>query len=172
MDGSEFLLHELRSAVNSPKLYLVKYFDDIRNQIDICCESYLQARDLTVRAKEIALQKQQEMISAVDLFEKECLINLETNTGGLVGLDELECSLKSLDPSNKEKVLQVEKSVYCQLYERKKFLFMNKGIIFFDMDNCCQYLPIQCHPQVLFGHLFIIEDEFLLFSEKFLQIKE
>lgn len=173
MNKLEAIFCELKSAVNSPKVHLVNYFDEIRNQIDIDCETYLSRHGLANQTR--ALVQQQELISEVDLFLRQCLSNVASLDEDLSKLDELELSLKSLDLTDKDAVLAVEKNIYCALNNRKRLLFRNRGIIFVNIDNYEKYFESpgsrQRDPQVLFGLLFILEDEFLLFSDQFQPIR-
>ena len=54
MDKLESIFSELRSSFNSPAVYLVKQFDEIRNQIDTECQVYLNIYGLDVHDKEKA----------------------------------------------------------------------------------------------------------------------
>lgn len=173
MNKLEAILEELKSTVNSPKVYLVNYFDEIRNQIDIDCETYLSRHGLENQAR--ALVQQQEIIGEVDLFLKQCLSNLVNIDDTDSKLKELDLCLKSLDWSNKDDVFAVEKNIHCALNNRKRVLFKNRGIIFVNNENYEKYFESprsrQRDPQVLFGFLFILEDEFLLFSDQFQPIR-
>ena len=69
---------ELKSITNSPKLYLINYFDDIRKQIDIESQIYMNKKKLGAELKERALEEQLKMINEVDSFQKKCLNHLAT----------------------------------------------------------------------------------------------
>ncbi len=81
---------ELKSAASHPKVYLVNTLDELRNQIDIECQKYLNRKNLGIELKMKALEQQQEMINEVDLFQKKCLDNLAKNPLDQVNLEEIE----------------------------------------------------------------------------------
>lgn len=166
MDKLETILSELKSAVNSPNVYLVTYFEDIRNQIDVECQICLNRQDLEMTAKEQAIQQQQEMINEVDLFETQCLSNLQKIPRGLWDLEELNSRFK-----RRNSLKKLEKDIYSQLHERKKMIFMNKGILYFDRKNSQKFCKTQTLTRtILFGSLYIIEDELLLFGDRLQKI--
>lgn len=68
MNRLEQHLIELKIAVKNPRIYLVSHFDNIRNQIDIACQTYLNKADLPVESKEGAIKQQDEMINEAALF--------------------------------------------------------------------------------------------------------
>lgn len=49
----------------------VSYFDDVRNQIDIECQTYSTKDDLTVEDKESAIQQREEVLVEVGLFQNK-----------------------------------------------------------------------------------------------------
>ena len=53
---------ELKAIVDHSKFYLINYFDEIRNEIDIECAKYLDKKNLAQELKEKAITQQQEMI--------------------------------------------------------------------------------------------------------------
>ena len=173
MNKLQAIFGELKLTVKNPRVYLANYFSEIQNQIDIDCESYLSSHGLEKQAR--ALVQQQELIGEVDLFLRQCLSNVTNIEDDLSELDELELSLKALDCLDKDAVLAVEKNIYCALNKRKRLLFINRGIIFVNIEKYEKYFESpgsrQRDPQVLFGLLFILEDEFLLFSDQFQPIR-
>lgn len=154
MEELEVYLKELKSTFDNPKLYLVNYFDGIRSQIDLECHIY----DRKVGNTEQAIL-QEELINEVDNSQRHCLSNLENNSSNL---EALEQRLKVVDLEDEEAVLNVEKELLCSVFNRRKVLFMNKGIIFFKLVNMSNNLL----TRVLFGDLYIVEDEFLLYSQR------
>ena len=183
MDKLESIFSELRSSFNSPAVYLVKQFDEIRNQIDTECQVYLNIYGLDVHEKEKAVQQQQAMINEVNSFQKKCLDNLETSPSVQPNVEELGNSLRCLNLPDKEKALELEMKLYCEMYERKKALYVRKGIIFFRYEKFERFFrqnrryqrdvdlrdSNQRIPET-FGVLILIEDEFLIESEKTNQI--
>ncbi len=150
---------ELLSLVENPRIYIANHFDEIRSQIDIGCQTYLNRHDLQARDKERAVQHQQGFINEVNLLQKKCLTNQEKNLlDQSLGLNALSQSLKCLS----------EKDLYCRLYNTKKLLFLNKAVIFLSSDNYREFFKIS-NPTKMFGVLFIVEDEFF---DKIQRVKE
>lgn len=153
-------LGELKFVLNSPKLYLVDYFDKIRNQIDLDCEIYLNGK-IEIKNREKATQQQEEMIKEVDLFEMECLSDLKTRKRDSTDLEVLKDCLKSLDFEDEDAVLMVEKQIYCALFERKKILLGNRSIIFL---NESKIQEIHLFRQQVFGSQHFDAEETLVFT--------
>jgi hypothetical protein len=181
MDKIGKILLEIKLIDSSPKLYLVNHFDMVRNQIDLDSERYLdtmkklvkdQIQDWYLILKECVYQRQQEMIDEVDLFQEQCVSNLTSNPIGQMNLQEIECGLKNLRLDNQEMVLKFQRQLYCELHNRKKTLFLNKGMVYLNREFCAEALSCWINNEkddfrfVLFGCLFLVEDEFLIYSDK------
>ncbi len=141
---------------------MVNFFDDLRNQIDIECQLYLIKTELTRDDKAKAVQTHQTMVNEVDRFQKQCLANLESNPEAELKLEEQ--NLRSFDLKDKQVVSKLEKELYTKVYNRKKFLFVNRGILFFNTAKYGVLFKRQKCPQ--FGVLVLILDEFLIYSDK------
>ncbi len=169
MDKLERIYNELNEAVNG-KMYLLKYFDNLKSEIDLECVKVALGSGDELRA----FEQQIELIEQVDLFQGECLANLERNPIGELSLEEWDQRLRNLDLKDMEAALRLEKELYCELYRRKKALFMNKGIVFLGMNEYeavfkPYYLTVidgQRDPGLLVGILILVNDEFLLYSDK------
>lgn len=177
MNKLESIFEELKLIVNNPKIYLANYFDDIRCQIDIECQLYLNSPNLSIKDNGLAIEQQSQLIYEVDIFEQKCIVNLKTTTttqANQTNLELLDTRLQSLNFENKDAVSKLERDIHSAFYSSQKLLFMNKGIIFLNIANYKKFLQFRCftHQQILFGLLFIIEDDFLLFSAKFQHILE
>lgn len=178
MNTLESIFEELKLVVNNPKIYLANYFDEIRCQIDIECQLYLNRPNLSIKENLLAIEQQSQLIYEVDIFEQKCLMNLKTTTtttqANQTNLELLDTRLQSLNVENKDAVSKLDKDIHSVFYSSQKLLFMNKGIIFLNIANYKKFLQFRCftHQQILFGLLFIIEDDFLLFSAKFQHILE
>jgi len=66
---------ELATIINNPRLYLVNFFADIRNQIDIECQIYLDGKDLN---EKISGQMVQLKFGVLVIVEDEFLVNSDT----------------------------------------------------------------------------------------------
>ena len=183
MDKIKRIFSEIKLISNSPKLYIVAHFDEIRCQIDIEYANLLcsTAKEKETESTEFLPQQQQELIHEVDLFQKQCLFNLDSNQMDYSNLQDWEHRLKALNQDDKEAVLTFQKELYCELYSRKKALFLNKGMLFLSMKNYNNLVDTVRSPtsdllygtnieiRLLFGSLILIEDEFLIYSDKFLE---
>jgi hypothetical protein len=177
MDRLCEIYSELKSTVNG-ELYLANYFTEIRNQIDIGCEEFISEPNLKDDVKEKAIQQQEELINEVNSFQKECLKNLMVNPIKEVDLEKFDFRLKTLDLADNKAVLNLEKDLYCVLHNRKKALFINKGIVLLRLDaywslftSGSKEIYEKKHKKkfdhaVLFALLVLIEDEFLIFNDK------
>ena len=98
---------ELKLIISSPRLYLVNFFDDLKNQIDIEAQIYMDKHKLEAELKEEATQQQVAMINEVDLFQKKCLDCLAAKPIDQFSLDQVQ-------------------SLEGDLYARKKMLLFNQ----------------------------------------------
>ena len=162
--------NEMKSMISRPKCFLIQHFDDVRNKIDLECQKYLDNNELKVESKEKAILRQQEMIDEVDSFQKQCLANLKKEQKHQINLEEFE---KRLQLQDKDLVMELGKELCCAIQNIKKELFMNQGIVFYSKDNYEKLFDFHYHScgeefgSVLFGNLILIEDEFLINSDKF-----
>ena len=160
------LLKDLKLAVESPRRYLATYFDELKNQIDLECQSYLGRDKLADEDKEKAISQQLNMIQEVNFFEKKCLENV-----------------LHLELPTKEQIdgIREEKELYITLYQVQKQMFMNQGMFFFGkgrfdefLSNFCVNLHCINRSELIrkysehnfLGVLFFIEDEFMILNEK------
>jgi hypothetical protein len=158
----------MKSIISSPKCFLVQYFDDVRNQIDLECQKYLDNNELELTSKEKAILRQQEMIDEVDSFQKQCLAYLKTEQLDQINFEEFEKRLKLQDK-------ELGKDLCCAIHSIKKELFMKQGIVFYKKENYEKLFEIRklIDPEAyssnsfMFGSLILIEDEFLINSGKF-----
>ena len=155
----------MKSMISSPKCFLIQHFDDVRNKIDLECQKYLDNNELKVESKEKAILRQQEMIEEVDSFQKKCLANLKTEQLDQINLEEFE---KRLQLQDKDDVMEIGKDLCCAIHNIKKELFMNQGIVFYSKDTYKKHFGQAYPSDFVFGSLILIEDEFLINSDKFL----
>jgi hypothetical protein len=154
----------LKLIISSPRLYLVNFFDDLKNQIDNEAQIYMEKHKLESELKEEAVQQQVAMINEVDLFQKKCLDCLAAKPIDKLSLDQVQ-------------------SLEGDFYARKKMLFMNKGLMFLNISDLLDQLGrLRSHlyhlylkkdeidlirnGNFLFGMLVIVEDEFVQYSGK------
>ena len=160
------LLKDFKLIVDTPKRCLASYFDELKNQIDLECQVSIGRDNLVDEEKEKAISQQLELIQEVDSFEQKCLANAE-----------------QLELPTKEQIdgIREEKELYIALHQVQKQLFMNQGMLFLDVKQFKEFIE---PPEFLmrnsggsfnalfhsFGHLIIIEDEFMILNEKVKQM--
>ena len=125
----------MQAAIECPDHYLVEYFDELRNQIDIACQLFINEKN--DEAADRAIKLQEEMIIEVKKFQDSCLDNL---------------------PS-----LAVENSSEEGLLSMQKRIFLNRSILFEstkDIEADIKSADIVSRI-AMFGILRIVDDEFL-----------
>lgn len=178
MEKSEQLkadLRELDFMLHNPIFYLVKYFEDIRNKIDIACEVYLQQEPGDLNK---ALECQYLMISELKEMEDACLCNLKLNKlepslvlRAEVGIDKIECEIKRVD-FNRDKNWRRMDEIVELIYERifvmvQRAILMNRAVLFLSESFASDYVKEMCcdveNKSVcsLFGVMFVVEDSFI-----------
>lgn len=150
---------ELKSALNSPKLYIEYHLDEKRNQIHLECQTYLAKDDVSLEEKEKAKQQEKAMIKEVNLLQERCLSNLGTFQSDQSGARELDSHLSDLYLNESEAILKIEKEQDA-LYLRQKLLFMNQGFIFLSKSFLKGFSSKE-YSEILFGALLIVRDEYL-----------
>ena len=72
----------MKSMIDNPKVFLIQHFDDVRNQIDVECQKYLDKNKFSFKYENFYNKKnktlfkmlqQEKMINEVDSFLKQCL---------------------------------------------------------------------------------------------------
>jgi hypothetical protein len=166
--------NEMKTMITTPKIFLIQHFDWVRDQIKDECQKYINNNELKVESKEKAILIQDEMIDEVDSFQKKCLANTKTEQNHQIDLEEFEERLQLQD---KDDVMELGADLCHALHDIKKELFMNQGIVFYTLDNYeILFGILEDHNRqlysnqidsLMFGSLILIEDEFLISSDKF-----
>ena len=99
--------NRIKSIVESPKVYVSNYYDDICNQIDIKAIEALNLKQENEEFTEKIIQNQTEMIEQVKKQESECLANLGSSNElsqelNSIDLNEIETAIKGYDESDTE----------------------------------------------------------------------
>jgi len=118
-------LNELREIVEFPRLYLINYFIDLKNQVDKQF-ALKQFREQNIETNQKLSKTWQNMISFIDLFEKECL-NQKMNHH-ITKLDELEKSQTSNDSLMKA-IVNMKTNILRQLFNNKTIVFLDDKLI-------------------------------------------
>ena len=166
-------INELHTILNCPSSYLVNYFDDLRNKIDVKCEEYLQIQN-NFNSKESvqALEHQVLMVNEVDAFEKICLTNLANQTGDelrskcVIAIRKTKAEMKNLISGDHKKLKEIRIFIYNALTSVHKDLFINQTIILWTKNDSYRnsadfFDPFLTLKIKSFGLLLIIKDEFI-----------
>lgn len=155
-------LNNLKSVIKSPRLYLCDYFSELRNTIDIQCESSEQNEATQ------SFETQSLLINEVDAAEKECLSKLNNNflTNGI--LKQVKHVMTAIEVNSKTNALVDSpklNEIKCLLEETTsdilKVLFRNRGIVFLSKEFLASFIPGLEGLIESFGLLVLIEDEFI-----------
>jgi len=101
------LLEEFKLAINRPRLFVIKYFEDLKNQIDIeFCKTLNEINNELVeqQVKEEVYKKQADLIEKVNEFESLCLIQMNEDCVSefQVIIEQIENNLNGQDISQDE----------------------------------------------------------------------
>ena len=125
MNSFDKNLLELRTIIEAPKLYLSKYFADLRTEIDLDFAPISINNEINIEEKESNIKIWIEMINRINQFEKECLkISKKAytnNTNEIFRLIETNSHF-----TNDQKLELIEK----EINRLKKILFLNQIIIY------------------------------------------
>jgi len=127
------LLEEFKLAVNRPRLYVFKYFKDLKNQIDIeFCKSLNKINNQLVeeQVKEEIYEKQ-DLIKKVNEFESLCLININEDSAieYQVIIEQIENNLNRKDISQEE-LIEINDLLSNEVERIQKIQFQDKSMFF------------------------------------------
>ena len=120
-------LEDLKFIVETPKLYLANYFQELRNNVDkeMFSKQMIHKDDNEIKNKLSETSK--ELISKIDSFEKKCYIKVELQSS----LDEIDEIRIMLDNTNEETNLEIiEDKIQEEEINLFRKLFQNKTIIY------------------------------------------
>ena len=174
--------YEQIKMLNNPLIYITGYFSDLRSEIDLSFAK-LKKKVYAENIKTLNTNCDQ-MITRVNLFEKECLNNQTINkidetiqTNGFKRLEMIHKKLielkKVMESISKQKVLDtntneaikkkselfidIQHLIYSLRIEMECLLFMNKSIMFLDRNKCLNSKIFdQLDKQTAVGKLIII----------------
>lgn len=155
-------LNILKSVIKSPRQYLSDYFSELRNSIDIQCESSIQNESTQ------PFETQNLLINEVNAAEKECLSKLNNNflTNGI--LKQVKHVMTAIEVNSKTTALVDSPKfdeIKCLLEETTsdilKVIFRNRGIVFLSKEFLASFIPGFEDLIESFGLLVLIEDEFI-----------
>ena len=124
-------LEDLKLIIETPKLYLANYFQELRNDVD---KQMFSKQMLHINENEVKNKIDQiwiEMISKIDSFEKECK-NKDKLQSNSKRIDEIKIILENNKESTNLEV--IEDKIQEEEFNLFRKLFQNKTIIF---ENIC-----------------------------------
>lgn len=122
MNLFEERLEELKTITQTPKLYLSKYFTDLRTQVDLDYAAISINKDISNENKDQSNKLWTEMIDKINHFEQEVLRNIPKN------------GFKTIDLKRpKRKNLKLIERVTNEL---QKKLFLNQTILYLSKETC------------------------------------
>ena len=159
-------LNNLKSVIKSPRLYLSDYFTELRNKIDIQCETTIRKAVEKTREQ---LEHQSLLIEEVNSFEKECFLRLDKN--GLLSnailkqvktlMTTIESNYKSGALDTGPKLNEIKSLLDEIISDMHKTLFIARGIVFLANEFLATFIPGIENQLETFGLLVIVEDEFI-----------
>ncbi len=149
-------LEQLVSIVKNPRLYLAHHFSDLKNQVDIDCQIFLQEQTSSVegiQATQFALENQRNIINQIDQFENECF-NCLDDSNNFKGAD-----LNGLTDFNQinEAVFDALLKIQTKLFLKKTYKFFGRNSEFFKNDAFTSF-NFKVNS---FGMLIIVEDQYV-----------
>ncbi len=159
----DIMCAELKYILLNPQLYLANHFADLRNEVDLAYESFMNTGK-QLREDPISTERYTVIIKRIDCFEKECLENLSKeevinfeNINEVINLaeDKMRDTLWIEIYATKNELDDLSETVYKCLVDTKRNLFCNSTMIFWanqDIKKC----RIDS-----FGKLLIVSDEYI-----------
>lgn len=126
------LLEQLKSAAEQPRVHLFNFFEDLRHQIDIGCQS---AMSKTNQGR--MLDHQETLIAKVNEFERLCFADMPEQTRGKdwqLTLGQIEVDLKRPDISESELNSINRRLSSDDLLQIEKVLFQDRCMFFVKAD--------------------------------------
>jgi len=147
------LLEEFKLAVNRPRLYVIKYFEDLKNQIDIeFCKTLNEINNELVeqQVKEEIYEKQSYLIEKVNEFESLCLkqINEDSEIEFQVIIEKIENNLNGQDISQDE-LRKIYDLLSNEVEKIQIILFQNKSMFFLNANEIKE--DFEKHQHSIFG---------------------
>ena len=122
MNSFEERLEELKTITQMPRLYLSKYFTDLRTQVDLDYAAISINKDISNENREQSNKLWTEMIDKINQFEQECLRNIPKNGFQTINLERI----------NRKNLKLIEKVTN----ELQKQLFLDQTILYLSKDKC------------------------------------
>lgn len=157
-------LRQLQSAYFQPRIFLVEYFANLTNRVDIAAEKFLAEQEHGLNdVSRQARSDQAKIVETIKERENEVL-----NAGGFRGDPELYDRIRDVGVRLETQISRSDVKEICwrieetQLRLQRRY-FLDKGLWFWDnlgVDNCRREgNKMGLKP---FGILIVLEDEFVI----------
>lgn len=156
MESHDTQLDALNMALENPRLYIFNYISELKSQIDLECQKFLNSQeDLGNEQSITALEVQSTLIEDINQYESECYKNLAT-----IQLDSMIRSQakKAID---KAECHQQAKEALRLIQEQ---LFLNRTFVFIAKDSPLIADTVEFKIKS-FGVLVIVEDKFIAYED-------
>ena len=155
-------LNDLKVAHETPKLFLVNYFDNLRNQIDIECEIRIQ--DSTNSEANEIIKTQMLLIDEVNLFQGQCIDRISNQSSEknqeqrLKLIEEIESKLNTIDVLIREKVDHLYEEIEMGIENVLSVLLSNQSFLILTKDHFSE--ETRC-SDIEPCNLLVINDSFI-----------
>ena len=156
---------DLELLFNSPKQYLKKYFDELRNEIKIIYEKKCESKQTNEEIKSKLNDNYETLILKIKSYEQECLGNISTDKYDAKQIEETSQIIDSIhskidyftnkfsyDEEKEQEEEQEEEQeydsaeyyaleqeitdlIYAEIAKLEKILFLNKTILFIEVSK-------------------------------------
>ena len=154
---------QLKQAYISLPLYVSHHFSELRNKVDISCQTFLIGLDndllLSSEASRQALKNQALIIEEIMKFEKACLENLDEITDDLD--EEASFLIQSVEIDKNNNTLKYHCLISACILKIQRLLFLNKTLVFLDKNSTLIGDAANLPVLKSFGILILVEDTFI-----------
>jgi hypothetical protein len=152
---------DLELLFNSPKQYLKKYFDELRNEIKIIYEKKCESKQTNEEIKSKLNDNYKTLILKIKSYEQECLGNISTDKYDAKQIEETSQIIDSIHSKidyftnkfsyDEEKEQEEEQEydsaeyyaleqeitdlIHAEIAKLEKILFLNKTILFIEVSK-------------------------------------
>ena len=173
VSSAKTLLKQFKTAIEEPKLYIFQFFECLKNEIDIECQTKLNDSN-----QEQVLEQQEYIIDKVNEIERFCLeeqnltktYNKDLSRNYKSNIDQIEANLNNSDIKQDE-LDKINEFLTDELFIIEKGLFQNKSILFINEKNMkvndyimkekLSFLYEIIHQNNWIGSLILVEDCFI-----------
>lgn len=173
-------LNHLKSAFEAPRMYVSEFFDTLRNQVDIDCETLLSTYQACgtdsmpndESTPDLFNKNRVTIINKIKILEEECLSNLPENCldvscgqNILESIENIEEKLLNLNPDQLKDIPEIDHLIYKTFQILQGEVLFKKTIAYLTDDSFYmkknRFSNQLKQPYGIFGVLLCIEDEYI-----------